>query len=72
MPLNIHVIAYGDGWAVVPTGTGDRTYFRTEEQAIAAGTDRAKKEEVQLWIHGPDGQARERKSFGHKPGNVMV
>ncbi|CAG2138961.1 DUF2188 domain-containing protein [Cupriavidus plantarum] len=70
MTFNIHVIAHGDGWAVVATGTGNRTYFRTEEQAVAAGTDRAKNEGVPLWIHGPDGQVQERKSFGHEPRDV--
>lgn len=44
--------------------------FATQEEAIAAGTERAKQDEVELLIHGRDGQIRERNTFGHDPRDV--
>lgn len=44
--------------------------FFTQEEAIAAGTERAKRGKVELLIHGRDGQIRERNSFGHDPRNI--
>ncbi|CAG2161004.1 DUF2188 domain-containing protein [Cupriavidus numazuensis] len=44
--------------------------FDTQADAIAAGTRRAKEKKVELFIHGRDGQIRERNTFGHDPRDV--
>lgn len=59
-----------DGWAVETVGGGKHTLFPTQKKAIRAGTERAKKDKVELLIHGRDGKIRERNSFGHDPRNI--
>jgi hypothetical protein len=70
MTANIHVVPVGNEWAVEAVGGGDRTMFFNQEEAIKAGTERAKRDKVELLIHGRDGQIRERNSFGHDPRDV--
>ncbi|AZG17144.1 DUF2188 domain-containing protein [Cupriavidus pauculus] len=61
----IHVVPSGEGWAVeVPDG-GAHSIFVTQEEAIAAGTELAKREKAELLIHGRDGRIRVRESFCH-------
>nr|WP_315598611.1 DUF2188 domain-containing protein [uncultured Cupriavidus sp.] len=67
---DIHVVPAGKGWAVEAPNSGKRTMFATQEEAIGAGTERAKHDKVELLIHGRDGQIRERNSFGHDPRNI--
>ncbi len=67
---DIHVVPAGEGWAVEAPNSGKRTMFATQEEAIAAGTERAKHDKVELLIHGRDGQIRERNSFGHDARNI--
>jgi len=68
---DIHVVPAGDqGWAVEAVGGGKRTVFASQEEAIEAGTERAKEDKVELLIHGRDGQIRKRNSFGHDPRNI--
>ncbi|WP_423199102.1 MULTISPECIES: DUF2188 domain-containing protein [unclassified Cupriavidus] len=66
----IHVVPAGNEWAVEEAGGGDRTMFFTQEEAIAAGTERARRARVELLIHGRDGQIRQRNSFGHDPRDI--
>ena len=70
MAANIHVVPAGNEWSVEVAGGGERTMFFTQEEAIAAGTERARRDKVELLIHGRDGQIRERNSFGHDPRDV--
>lgn len=67
---NIHVIPAGDqGWAVAVEGTdGATTYYPSQEAAIAAGTEKARQDGVELFIHGRDGQIRERNDPRHIRG----
>jgi len=67
---DIHVVPAGEGWAVEAAGGGKRTMYATQDEAIRAGTERAKADKVELLIHGRDGQIRERNSFGHDPRNI--
>ena len=67
---DIHVVPAGNEWAVEVAGGGERTMFFTQEEAIAAGTERAKRDKVELLIHCRDGQIRERNSFCHDPRDV--
>ncbi len=66
---NIHVVpTEKHGWAVEVEGTdGATSHYPSQEEAIAAGTEKAKKDRVELFIHGRDGQIRERNSFGNDP-----
>ncbi|KAI3591741.1 hypothetical protein D9X30_3266 [Cupriavidus sp. U2] len=67
---DIHIVPAGNEWPVEVAGGGERTMFFTQEEAIAAGTERAKRDKVELLIHGRDGQIRERNSFGHDPCDI--
>ncbi len=72
MAANIHVVpTERNGWAVEVEGTdGATSHYPSQEEAIAAGTEKAKNDKVELFIHGRDGQIRQRNSFGHDPRNV--
>lgn len=69
---NIHIVPAGNhGWAVAVEGTdGATTHYPTQEEAISAGTEKAKQDKVELLIHGEDGAIRARNSFGHDPRTV--
>jgi hypothetical protein len=68
---NIHVVPTINGWAVeAEGGVGGQQQFSTEEDAITAGTERAKRDNVELLIHDRDGQIRERNSFGNDPRDI--
>lgn len=67
---NIHVVPADNGWTVEHAGGGDGTTFPTQEEAVSVGTEQAKREKVELLIHGRDGQIRERNSFGNDPRDI--
>ncbi|ODV41479.1 hypothetical protein AWV79_35505 [Cupriavidus sp. UYMMa02A] len=67
---DIHVVPAGERWAVEAEGGTGRETFATQEDAIAAGTRRAKAAQVELLVHGRDGRIRERNTFGHDPRNI--
>lgn len=67
---NIHVVASNFGWTVEHAGGGDGTTFPGQAEAIRAGTAQAKREHVDLLIHGLDGQVTERRSFGIDPREI--
>lgn len=71
MPGNdIHVVPAGDRWAVEAEGGHGRETFDTQDEAITAGAERAREKHVELFIHGRDGQIRERNTFGHDPRDI--
>ncbi|KAI3590984.1 hypothetical protein D9X30_4469 [Cupriavidus sp. U2] len=72
MAADIHVVpTQADGWAVEVEGSaGPAELFETQEEAIKVGTERARRDKVELLIHGRDGQIRERNSFGNDPRNI--
>ncbi len=72
MAANIHVVpTQRNGWAVEVEGTaGPAALYPTQEEAITAGTEKAKQGKVELLIHGRDGQIRARNSFGHDPHDI--
>ncbi|MFS8980342.1 DUF2188 domain-containing protein [Cupriavidus necator] len=70
MPGNdIHVVPVGDHWAVETEGVARET-FDMQDEAIAAGTERAKLQQAELLVHGRDGQIRERNTFGHDSRDI--
>lgn len=67
----IHVIPDGDRWAVIRDGV-DRplsTHPRQEE-AVAAGRQRAREDETEFVLHGADGKIREKDSYGNDPRDI--
>jgi hypothetical protein len=65
---NQHVVPYQDGWAVRGEGNQRVTSIHpTQREAIEAGRDIARNQESELFIHGENGQIRERNTYGHDP-----
>lgn len=63
-----HVVPHENGWAVL--GQGNERYSKiTETQAEAIGHARntAINQKSELFIHGKNGQIRERNSYGNDP-----
>ncbi len=65
---NQHVVPHTNGWAVRPAG-GERasSVHDTQREAIDRGRKIARNESTELFIHGRDGQIRERDSHGYDP-----
>lgn len=63
-----HVVLHNGDWAV-KRGGSDRatTVVPTQKEAIKIATEIAKNQNAELFIHGRDGQIRERDSFGNDP-----
>lgn len=69
MRKNQHVTPHPDGgWQVKGAGNSKAT-IRTETQAeaIAIAREIARNQESELFIHGMNGQIRERDSYGNDP-----
>lgn len=65
---NQHVVPHPDGWAVKPAG-GERasSVHSTQREAIDQGRSIAQNQGSELFIHGRNGQIRERDSHGNDP-----
>ncbi|MDQ0140074.1 DUF2188 domain-containing protein [Cupriavidus necator] len=69
---NIHVVPLDNGWAIESEdGAGGRQLYATQEDAIAAGTEKARQLHAELLVHGRDGRIRMRNSFGNDPRDVQ-
>lgn len=68
MSNNVHIVPHNDGWAVKIEGN-DRasSVHPTQREAEQAGRDRARRDHVEILIHGEDGRIRDRDSYGHDP-----
>lgn len=63
-----HVVPHGRGWAVRKTGASRvSATFETQQAAIEKARDVARREGVELYVHGSDGRIRERSSYGKDP-----
>lgn len=63
-----HVVRHDDGWAVRGSGSSRATSVHsTQADAIEAARTIARNQESELFIHGRDGQIRERNSYGNDP-----
>jgi hypothetical protein len=68
MGRNQWVVRHGDRWAQRGEGNSRVTRtFETQQQAINAARETARREKSELLIHGEDGQIRERNSYGNDP-----
>ncbi len=65
---NVHTVHHDDGWANVRPGN-DRasSVHPTQAEAIERGREIAQNAGVEHFIHGTNGQIRERNSYGNDP-----
>jgi hypothetical protein len=68
MKRNVHVVPRGGDWAVRREGAKrDSSHHETQFAAIDAARQTARRESTELFVHGRNGQIRERDSFGNDP-----
>jgi Uncharacterized protein conserved in bacteria (DUF2188) len=68
---NQHVVPAPNGWAVRAEGAEHSAFvFSTQSEAIAKGRELAISQRSELFIHGEDGQIRERNTYGHDPRQI--
>jgi hypothetical protein len=65
---NQHVVPHTDGWAVKGEGNSQATSVHpTQQEAIEAARAIAINQRSELFIHGRNGQIRERNTYGDDP-----
>ncbi len=65
---NQHVVRHSDGWAVRGAGSQRASSVHTtQREAIDAGRQLAQSQKTELFVHGRNGQIRERDSYGNDP-----
>lgn len=65
---NIRVVPHDDGWASRRDGASRASrVFDTQAEAIDYSRGVARREEGELYIHGRNGQIRERNTYGDDP-----
>lgn len=65
---NPHVVPYQDRWAVRKENSHRvSSTHQTQSEAIAAGRKTAQRERSELFIHRPNGEIRDRDSYGNDP-----
>ena len=57
----------GNGWVNRVDGRAQPTVHRTQRTAAERGAEIARKREAEHFIHRPNGQIRERNSYGGDP-----
>lgn len=68
MPKNQHVVPHGDQWAVRGEGNGKVTKIvSTQGEGITVATEIAKNQRSEVVIHRPNGQIRDKDSYGNDP-----
>ncbi len=68
MGRNQHVVPHGEKWAVKGAGNPKPTKIvATQAEASSIARDIAKNQHSELFIHGKNGQIRERNSYGNDP-----
>jgi len=65
---NQHVVPHGDRWAVRGAGSQKASsVHETQAEAIDAARAVARRQGTEMFIHRPNGQIRERNSYGNDP-----
>lgn len=65
---NVHVVPDGKGWAVKTEGAAKPlSNHKTQQTAAEAGKKVAKANQSELVIHRPNGQIRDKDSYGNDP-----
>ena len=59
-----HVVPHGDRWSVRKAGSSRvSSTFDTQQAAIEKAREAARRDGVELYVHGRDGRIRERSSY---------
>ena len=65
---NQHVVPHPKGWAVKKAGSDKASKITsTQEQAIKVAKSIAKNQKSEVVIHRPNGQIRDKDSYGNDP-----
>ncbi len=65
---NQHVVPHKDGWAVRGAGSQRASsVHRTQKDAIHSARNTALRQRTEVVIHRPNGQIRDRNSYGNDP-----
>lgn len=65
---DIHVVPHADGWATKREGAGRAGgVYDTKDEALRHGRDQARREHVELVIHGRKGRIQDSDSYGNDP-----
>ncbi len=65
---NQHVVPHKDGWAVRGAGSQRASsVHRTQKDAIRSARNTALRQHTEVVIHRPNGQIRDRNSYGNDP-----
>jgi hypothetical protein len=65
---DIHVVPHQDGWAARREGEPQvLKVTTTKDEALAVGREQAKRDQVELVIHGRDGRIQDSDSYGNDP-----
>ena len=65
---DIHVVPHADGWATKKEGAGRvGGVYDTKDEALRHGRDQARREQVELVIHGRKGRIQDSDSYGSDP-----
>ncbi|MEW5716226.1 DUF2188 domain-containing protein [Pseudomonas sp. SB113] len=65
---NQHVVPHGNDWAVKGAGNSKATkVVSTQAEAIKLAREIAINQESEMFIHGQNGQIRERNTYGDDP-----
>lgn len=68
MGKNQHVVSLGNRWAVKEEGVAEPfAVFKTQSEAWEKAKSIARKERTEAFLHGRDGQIRERNTYGYDP-----
>lgn len=71
MAKSIHVTPKGDKWQVKTGGSPKGIKeFETQKAGIEYAKPKAQHEKAELVIHRPNGQIREKNSYGNDPKNI--
>lgn len=64
---NIHVVPKGNKWVVKPVGKKPTSTHNTQQAAIDKAKPAAKQNQGEVVIHRPNGQIRDKDSYGNDP-----
>lgn len=71
MTKSIHSTPFNGKWAVKQSGQNQPlSTHRTQAASIKAGRVEAKHKSTEHYIHGRNGQIREKNSYGNDPSNI--
>lgn len=68
---DVHILPNGENWGVKIVGNERISKnFNTQSEAVSYGRERAIANGSELVIHRPNGQIREKSSFGNDPRKI--